>query len=374
MSTRTSMCMSPPRSTTSAACWGRRRSRPRPPATASCCTGCRSFGEVELVGVEGTGSYGAGLTRSPARPGRRGGRGRSAEPADAGAGGQVRPATTRSARPAPRRVAPRGAAKTRTATSRPCGFCGSRRSAPARPAPRRSTRCARSSPPHPTSCAPSCADLTIHRADPRLRRPAPPGQHRRRIASPSRRCGRWPAESRHLESRDRRPRRLLAPLVADRARADRPTPASAPTPPPRCSSPPATTPTGSATKPPSPTSAASHPSTPPAANQQRHRLNRGGDRQANSALWRIVITRMVHDPDTRAYIERRTNEGLTKKEAIRCLKRYIARELYNDLPQPNSPLTAPRSIITERWPRRGVARKFSRATAHCRGCTFTQPM
>jgi transposase len=66
---------------------------------------------------------------------------------------------------------------------------------------------------------------------------------------------------------------------------------------------------------------------------ERHRLNRGGDRQANSALWRVVVTRMVSDPRTRDYIERRTKEGLTKKEAFRCLKRYIAREVYACLPQ-----------------------------------------
>ena len=65
---------------------------------------------------------------------------------------------------------------------------------------------------------------------------------------------------------------------------------------------------------------------------ERHRLNRGGDRQANSALWHIVITRMVYDPRTRDYIDRRTKEGRTKKEALRCLKRYIAREVYNHLP------------------------------------------
>ena len=65
---------------------------------------------------------------------------------------------------------------------------------------------------------------------------------------------------------------------------------------------------------------------------ERHRLNRGGDRQANSALWHIVITRMVYDPRTRDYIDRRMKEGLTKKEAFRCLKRYIAREVYNHLP------------------------------------------
>ena len=74
---------------------------------------------------------------------------------------------------------------------------------------------------------------------------------------------------------------------------------------------------------------------------QRHRLNRGGDRQANSALWRIVITRMVYDPRTRHYIERRMKEGLTKKEAFRCLKRYIAREVYNSLPRSHLALDSP---------------------------------
>jgi transposase len=67
--------------------------------------------------------------------------------------------------------------------------------------------------------------------------------------------------------------------------------------------------------------------------QQRHRLSRGGDRQANSALWRIVITRLSYDPDTRQYLQRRCAEGKTKTEAIRCLKRYVARELYACLPQ-----------------------------------------
>ena len=66
---------------------------------------------------------------------------------------------------------------------------------------------------------------------------------------------------------------------------------------------------------------------------QRHRLNRGGDRQANSALWRIVLTRLVYDPRTRDYLERRTKEGLSKKETIRCLKRYVAREVFNQLPR-----------------------------------------
>jgi transposase len=63
----------------------------------------------------------------------------------------------------------------------------------------------------------------------------------------------------------------------------------------------------------------------------RHRLNRGGDRQANHALWRIVITRMGSHPPTRAYVARRTKEGLSKPEIIRCLKRYAARETYRHL-------------------------------------------
>jgi len=67
--------------------------------------------------------------------------------------------------------------------------------------------------------------------------------------------------------------------------------------------------------------------------QQRHRLNRGGDRQANSALWRIVITRLSYDPAARRYLQRRCAEGKTKAEAIRCLKRYVARELYTCLPK-----------------------------------------
>ena len=63
----------------------------------------------------------------------------------------------------------------------------------------------------------------------------------------------------------------------------------------------------------------------------RHRLNRGGNREANSALWRIVITRLKSHPATLAYAERRSKEGLSKREIIRCLKRYVAREVYHQL-------------------------------------------
>lgn len=61
---------------------------------------------------------------------------------------------------------------------------------------------------------------------------------------------------------------------------------------------------------------------------QRHRLNRGGDRQANSALHMAVISRIRVDERTKNYITRRTAEGKTKLEIMRCLKRYLAREIY----------------------------------------------
>lgn len=63
-------------------------------------------------------------------------------------------------------------------------------------------------------------------------------------------------------------------------------------------------------------------------NTHRHRLNRGGDRQANAALYRIAICRLRWDTRTQAYARRRTEEGLSKKDIIRCLKRLIAREIY----------------------------------------------
>ncbi|WP_445009733.1 IS110 family transposase [Streptomyces poonensis] len=64
---------------------------------------------------------------------------------------------------------------------------------------------------------------------------------------------------------------------------------------------------------------------------QRRRLNRGGDRRANSALCTIVIARLRWDTRTRAYVDRRVREGKTRREGIRCLKRYVAREIYRAL-------------------------------------------
>ena len=65
----------------------------------------------------------------------------------------------------------------------------------------------------------------------------------------------------------------------------------------------------------------------------RHRLNRGGNRQANAALYRIVLVRMRYQQPTKDYVERRTSEGKSKREIIRCLKRYVAREIYTALTQ-----------------------------------------
>jgi transposase len=63
----------------------------------------------------------------------------------------------------------------------------------------------------------------------------------------------------------------------------------------------------------------------------RHRLNRGGNREANRALYMICLARMRRDPRTKEYVARRTREGKSKREIIRCLKRYVAREVYRVL-------------------------------------------
>ncbi|TVR93462.1 MAG: IS110 family transposase [Trueperaceae bacterium] len=79
--------------------------------------------------------------------------------------------------------------------------------------------------------------------------------------------------------------------------------------------------------------------------KDRHRLNRGGDRAANHALHTIVLCRMRWDQRTRAYVERRTQQGLSKKDIMRCLKRYVAREVYKVLTarshHSDTPVSAP---------------------------------
>jgi transposase len=79
---------------------------------------------------------------------------------------------------------------------------------------------------------------------------------------------------------------------------------------------------------------------------QRHRLSRGGDRQANHALHRIALVRMRYHEPTRAYVARRTSEGLSKMEILRCLKRFIAREVFRalmTLPLGQTPHTEPQT-------------------------------
>jgi transposase len=80
--------------------------------------------------------------------------------------------------------------------------------------------------------------------------------------------------------------------------------------------------------------------------RDRHRLHRGGDRQLNRALHTIAITRAQRDPETRAYLDRKIAEGKTRKEAIRCLKRYLARHFHRLLSEPpHDPATTPVSAL-----------------------------
>src|SRR5262249_45372770 len=77
------------------------------------------------------------------------------------------------------------------------------------------------------------------------------------------------------------------------------------------------------------------PITASSGQNQRHRLDWGGDRQLNRALHTIATTRARYDPDTRDYLHRRRAEGKTPREALRCLKRYLARSLYRTLQHPS---------------------------------------
>ena len=74
--------------------------------------------------------------------------------------------------------------------------------------------------------------------------------------------------------------------------------------------------------------------------QQRHRLNRRGDRQLNKALHQVAVTRLRCDPATQAYKKRRASEGKTDREIRRCLKRYIARKVWRLLEHQTPPETA----------------------------------
>ena len=69
----------------------------------------------------------------------------------------------------------------------------------------------------------------------------------------------------------------------------------------------------------------------------KHRINHGGHRQLNAAIYRTVIVRMRFHEPTIAYVARRTAEGKSKRDIIRCLKRYVAREIYRLLTSPPNP-------------------------------------
>lgn len=79
--------------------------------------------------------------------------------------------------------------------------------------------------------------------------------------------------------------------------------------------------------------------------QERHRLNRGGDRQANAALYIIVISRLRWDPATQAYMARRLAEGKRRKEVIRCLKRYVLREVHTAITSDLDPASPPQQAL-----------------------------
>lgn len=80
----------------------------------------------------------------------------------------------------------------------------------------------------------------------------------------------------------------------------------------------------------------------------RHRLNPDGDRDANATLHMIAVLRMRWDPATRAYVERRTKDGLSKREIIRCLKRFIARQAYHAVTADLAAASAPTASARDR--------------------------
>jgi transposase len=90
---------------------------------------------------------------------------------------------------------------------------------------------------------------------------------------------------------------------------------------------------------------------------QRHRLNRGGDRAANSALWTIAGNRLIHDPRTREYAARRTATGSSRKEILRLLKRYIARQVFAEIQRALTPPELPAETAHPAGPSRDAGRR-----------------
>lgn len=317
----------------------------------------RSHGRIRMIGIEGTGSYGAGLARAP------GGR-RRADPR--GHPSQALPAPPRQVRPDRRlrrrrqstgrgRRPARGQDRHRPLRTDPGapGLApqrdeGPRRRPPAdhRPADHRPRR--RAHPLRPPQRRGSSSAPWPARAPPRP--PTPP--HRR----PRERCAAWPAATRSRADEITDIDTELRALTARAAPTMLATKALRRQPPPPCSSPPATTPTESAPRHPSPPCAAPPRSPPAPGKTNRHRLNRGGDRQANWALHQIALVRLSSDPRTKAYAARLTATGKNCKEILRCLKRAIAREAWHLLTHPQP---APRTDDLRRL-------------RHERGLTLTQ--
>ena len=240
----------------------------------------------------------------------------------------------------PSRAMPPARPRRGTETSNPCGFCASRGSRLARDGPRRSIRCAIWSRPPPSPSGPSSGASTSSISS-SGRRPIDPGAKRDIVSLTKFSLRMLARRAITLEEEIAEIDAILKPLVKETAPelvatlgigtdAASALLVAAGDNPERLRNEAAFAHLCGA----SPLDASS-------GKNQRHRLNRSGDRQANSALWHIVLTRMVYDPRTTEYIDRRRTEGLTKKEAVRCLKRYVAREVYGLLPREQLGLDSP---------------------------------
>ena len=285
------------------------------------------------VGVEGTGTYGAGLARFSAPLGGGGARGRPPEPPSPSPARQVRHRGRRRGRPCRPGRPPAGQAKTRDGNVEAIrALVVAKRSA-------KSTRIkSLNQIRHLGFTAPEeirqpCKDFRLSMVAKKAAAMRPRAGGDPVVFATKTALALWPTGA-GPRRRDRAHRQ--APRPAGRTPPPPscwPFPASASTPPPPCLSPPATTPHRLRSEPAWAHLCGVAPIEASSGKVTRWRLNRGGDRQANAALWRIVITRMSNDPRTHAYVARRSEEGLSKGEIIRVLKRYVAREVYQHLPR-----------------------------------------
>ena len=299
------------------------------------------FGPVELVGVEGTGSYGAGLTRhlqaervrvvEVDRPNRQRRRRK----------GKSDPQDAISAARAAHSGDAAGEAKTRDGNVESMRVLRVARSSARKGRTQALNQMRNLVSTAPESVRDELRGLNVYRL---LERASAyrPGSKRDIVSltkfTPAH-VGPPGPHPRRGDLRDRRHPQALG--QGDRALNLSPPSASGPTPPRRSSSRPATIPERLRNEAAFAHLCGASPLDASSGKNERHRLNRSGDRQANSALWHIVLTRMVYDPRTTEYIDRRRKEGLTKKEAVRCLKRYVAREVFSLLPHEKLGLDSP---------------------------------